>query len=155
MIRRGRPTSFVLWQVTLSTLAIVVFSFALRATPALADEEDDIQRQVDTQKAGVPDLEHLDTQHAARADIQRLRQWLGEAWDLRNKHDPDGAREVLDRCLSQAELIRQIIAASQAKTEVAAREAKLQKTKQSIEQSKQALRDTQAKKKSLEQVLGS
>jgi hypothetical protein len=152
MIRRGRPTSFVLFT---STLAVVVFSFALRATPALADEEDDLQRQVDTQKAGVPDLEHLDTQHAARADIQRLRQWLGEAWDLRNKHDPDGAREVLDRCLAQAELIRQIIAASQAKADLAAREAKLLKTKQTIEQTKQALVDAQAKKKSLEQVVGS
>lgn len=128
---------------------------AFRPTPAHADEEDDLQRQVDTQKSGVPDLEHLDTRHAATTEIQRLKEWLAEAWDLRNKHDPDGAREVLDRCLSQAELIRQIIAASHLKAEVAAREQKLQQTRQEIERQKQALTEAQAKKKSLEQVLGS
>lgn len=126
-----------------------------RPTAAHADEEDDLQRQVDTQKAGVPDLEHLDTRRAATTEIQRLKEWLAEAWDLRNKHDPDGAREVLDRCLSQAELIRQLIAASHLKAEVATRELKLQQTRQEIERQKQALIDAQAKKKSLEQVLGS
>jgi len=140
-----------------SVLALAVFLFQAVATPtvARADEEDDIQRQIDTQKAGVPDLEKLDTQKAAAADIQRLRDWLAQAWDLRNKHEPDEARVVLDRSLAQAELIRQIIAASQAKTELAAKEATLRKTRQDIEQKKKALLEAQAKKRAMEQVQGS
>lgn len=126
----------------------------LAAGPARADEEDDIQRQIDAQKAGVPDLEKLDTQRAAAADIQRLRDWLGQAWDLRNKHEPDEAREVLDRCLSQAELVRQIIAAAQAKAEVAAKETKLQRTRDDIERKKKAVQEAIGRKKALEQSLG-
>ena len=145
MIRRGRPTLFL---VTATWTALA----SLHALPARADEEDDIQRQIDTQKAGVPDLDHLDVRHGATAELQRLREWLDEAWALRNKHDTDAAREVLDRCLSQGELIRQVIAASQAKADVAAREARLQKTKQDIDRQKQALRESEAKKKSLEQA---
>ncbi len=122
----------------------------LSASAVRADEDDDIQRQIDTQKAGVPDLEHLDTRHAAAADIQRLRDWLALAWDLRNKHEPDSAREVLDRCSAQSELIRQIIAASHVKADVAAKEAKLKKTQEKIERTKKALQEAEAKKKALQ-----
>jgi hypothetical protein len=148
MKRRARPT-FVLFAAMFTMTALTV----LPALPARADEDDDIQRQIDTQKAGVPDLEHLDTRHAATADIQRLRDWLGLAWDLRNKHDPDEARVVLDRCLSQGELVRQIIAASQVKAEVAALEAKLKKTRETTERQKKALQEAIVKKKSLEQTV--
>ena len=122
---------------------------------ARADEEDDIQRQIDSQKATVPDLEHLDTHRAATADIQRLREWLGQAWDLRNKHEPDAAREVLDRCMSQSELIRQIISASQVKADVAAKEAKLKNTLEETERKKKALQEATVKKRAMEQAIGS
>ena len=139
----------------LVTLVMFVLQAALAPTVARADEEDDIQRQIESQKANVPDLEKLDTHRAATADIQRLRDWLALAWDLRNKHEPDEAREVLDRCLSQSELIRQIIAASQLKAEVAAKEAKLKTTRDDIERKKKALLEAQAKKRALEQAQGS
>ncbi|MBC8131497.1 MAG: hypothetical protein H7X95_00840 [Deltaproteobacteria bacterium] len=151
MIRRGRPTFLLFAAVVAGLICLQVTG----AAPVRADEEDDLQRQVDTQKAGVPDLEQLDKRRAATADIQRLKEWIALAWDLRNKHDPDGAREVLDRCLSQAELIRQIIAASLVKADVGAREAKLQQTRQQIEREKKELRDAQAKKKATEKVVGS
>jgi len=122
---------------------------------AHADEEDDIQRQIDAQKAGVPDLELLDRSHAAASEIQRLRDWLGQAWDLRNKHEPDEAREVLERCMAEAELIRQIITASQLKAQVADREAKLDRTKSETEKKKKALQEAQIKKRSLESAVGS
>lgn len=139
----------------LVTLAMFVFQAAVAPTPARADEEDDIQRQIESQKANVPDLEKLDTQRAAAADIQRLRDWLALAWDLRNKHEPDEAREVLDRCLSQSELIRQIISASQLKSEVTAKEAQLKTTREDIERKKKALLEAQAKKRAMEQAQGS
>jgi hypothetical protein len=138
--------------------AIVALGIALVAATgsrsALADEDDDIQRQIEVQKAGVPDLEHLDRTHAATAELQRLRDWLGVAWDLRNKHEPDEARAVLERCMSQAELVRQLIAAAQAKAQVAERETKLDRTKAETEKKKRALQEAQIKKKSLEVSVG-
>ena len=122
---------------------------------AHADEEDDIQRQIEAQKAGVPDLELLDRSHAASSEIQRLRDWLGQAWDLRNKHEPDEAREVLERCMAEAELVRQIITASQLKAQVAEREGKLDRTKAETDKKKKALQEAQIKKRSLESAVGS
>lgn len=167
MKRRETPTLAALGRVKptgrrgggaaalLVALAMFVLQAVLVPTVARADEEDDIQRQIESQKANVPDLEKLDTQRAAAAEIQRLRDWLALAWDLRNKHEPDEAREVLDRCLSQSELIRQIIAASHLKAEVAAQEAKLKTTREDIERKKKALLEAQAKKRALEQAQGS
>jgi hypothetical protein len=149
MKRRTSPTL-----ITTAAFFIGAVLTLLSTSPARADEDDDIQRQIDTQKAGLPDLEHLDAAHAATADIQRLRDWLGLAWDLRNKHEPDEAREILDRCLQQAELVRQIIIASQVKADVATREAKLQRTREEIERKKKALLEATAKKRALQQALG-
>ena len=132
------------------TVALALVAIWAPQSQARADEEDDIQRQIDTQKAGVPDLEHLDRTHAADPEIQRLRDWLGAAWDLRNKHETDEARAVLERCMSQAELVRQVIAAAQLKAQVAERETKLERTKAEIDKKKRALQETQVKKKSLE-----
>ena len=140
------------------TYALAAACFALlavcAASRARADEDDDIQRQIDSQKAGVQDLEHLDVRRAAAGDIQRLRDWLGQAWDLRNKHEPDDARAMLDRCLAQAELVRQIIATSQTKAELAEKEAKLQRTREQTDRKKKALQEAQIKKKALESSVG-
>jgi hypothetical protein len=148
MTRRIRPTFFVI------SLLITVVGTIAPVNRARADEEDDIQRQIETQKSGVSDLEHLDARHSAAPDLQRLRDWLAEAWDLRNKHEPDEAREVLDRCGAQADLIRQIISAAQAKSDVASKEAQLQKTRDTLNEKKKALLDAQAKKKALEPTAG-
>lgn len=142
-LRFDIPTRIVLGlALALATLA--------PASAAWADEEDDIQRQIDAQKAGVPDLEHLDRSHAADSEIQRLRDWLGAAWDLRNKHETDEARNVLERCMAQAELVRQVISAAQLKAQVAERESKLDHTKAEIDKKKKALQETQIKKRSME-----
>src|SRR3954467_13131778 len=109
MERRRLPTLILL--TTIGVGAII----ALPTTPAWADEDDDLQREIDTQKSGLPDLEHLDTRHAASVELQHLHDWLSLPWDLRNKPEPDGARRVRDRCLAQAELVRQVIASSQMK----------------------------------------
>jgi len=140
-------------RVVAAALGLLLATGAMRSR-AWADEEDDIQRQIDVQKAGVADLEHLDRQHAATSEIQRLHDWLGQAWDLRNKHEPDDAREVLERCMAQAELVRQVITAAQLKTQVADREAKLNSTKAETEKKKKALLDAQVKKRALESGSG-
>ncbi|MES1165273.1 MAG: hypothetical protein ABUR63_05935 [Verrucomicrobiota bacterium] len=150
-MKRRTPPTFALAVALIAGSALAV----LPTSAARADEEDDIQRQIDTQKAGVPDLEHLDVNHAAAVDIQRLRDWLALAWDLRNKHESDAAREVLDRCLSQSELIRQVIATSVVKSDLAAKEVRLKQTRADIEQKKKALQEAVVRKKALEQAVGS
>lgn len=142
-----RPMTLI--RVAAAALALLLVTGAARSR-AWADEEDDIQRQIDVQKSGVADLEHLDRQHAAASEIQRLRDWLGQAWDLRNKHEPDDAREVLERCVAQAELVRQVITAAQLKTQVAEREAKLASTKSETEKKKKALLDAQVRKRAMD-----
>jgi len=134
---------------------LVVLGTLTFARPAHADEDDDIQRQVETQKSTATDLEHLDVRRAATSELQRLRDWLNLAWDLRNKHEADDAKEVLDRCLAQAELIRQVIVSAQAKAEVTEKETRLQKTRERIAQQKKALQNAQVEKRALEPTVGS
>jgi hypothetical protein len=117
---------------------------------ARAGEEDDLQRQIETQRAGVTDLERLDELHAAGDEVTLLKAWLDEAWDLRSKHEYDQVREVLDRALAQAELIRQKIVVSKLRAQADKREAALQETRRKIDQSRKALADTTIKKKALE-----
>jgi hypothetical protein len=117
---------------------------------AYAGEEDDLQRQIETQKAGVSDLERLDELHAAGDEITLLKEWLEEAWNLRAKHEYDQVREVLDRSLAQAELIRQKINVSKLRAQVEKREAALKGVRQKIDADRKALRDVTQKRKALE-----
>src|ERR1700759_5692801 len=118
--------------------------------PARAGEEDDLQRQIESQRADVTDLERLDELHTAGDEVALLKAWLDEAWALRAKHEYDQVREVLDRALAQAELIRQKISASKLRAQSDKREAALQETRQKIERARKALADTTIKKKALE-----
>src|SRR3569623_1120595 len=147
--RRSLISSSTSLRVAAAALGLLLITDAARSN-AWADEEDDIQRQIDVQKSGVADLEHLDRQHAATSEIQRLRDWLGQAWDLRNKHEPDDAREVLERCVAQAELVRQVITTAQLKAQVSDREATLASTKAETEKKKKALLAAQVKKRALD-----
>jgi len=139
------------WTRTLALAAAFgVAGGALAARTAHAGEEDDLQRQIETQRAGVPDLERLDELHAAGDEIVLLKSWLDEAWSLRAKHEYDDVRAVLDRALAQAELIRQKIAASKLRAQADKREAALQETRHKIDVARKALADTTIKKKALE-----
>jgi hypothetical protein len=134
-----------------STLATLAFCATLATTHAArAGEEDDLQRQIETQRAGVSDLERLDELHAAGDEIVLLKAWLDEAWALRAKHEYDQVREVLDRALAQAELIRQKTATSKLRAQADKREAALQETRRKTEAARKALADTTLKKKALE-----
>ena len=135
------------WICALS-LAVTLTAFTTQT--ARAGEEDDLQRQIETQRAGVSDIERLDELHAAGDEITLLKAWLDEAWALRAKHEYDQVREVLDRALAQAELIRQKINVSKLRAVSDKREAALTETRRKIDQARKALADTTIKKKSLE-----
>jgi len=129
---------------------VAVLLALLVSRPSLAGEEDDLQRQIETQRAGLNDLERLDDLHATTDELTLLKTWLDEAWSLRSKHEYDLVREVLDRCLGQAELIRQKIAAAKLRAQLQKRETSLREVRAKITAARKALQETTVKKKALE-----
>lgn len=137
----------------LTAFGVVAVAFAvLGANPraAQAGEEDDLQREIDTQRVSVADLERLDELKSTGDEIAQLRSWLDEAWSLRSKHEYDQVREVLERTRKQADLIRAKITASKLRAQATAREAALNDLRAKIARTKKALSDTMKKKKALE-----
>jgi hypothetical protein len=132
-------------------LVFVLGSVSLAPRTAAAGEEDDLQRQIETQRAGVNDLDRLDDLRATTDEITMLRTWLDEAWNLRSKHEYDQVREVLDRCIAQAELVRQKISAAKLRSQVQKREATVNELRAKVTATKKALQETQVKKKALEE----
>jgi hypothetical protein len=134
----------------------VIFTFVFAgflAAPrtAMAGEEDDLQRQIETQRSGANDLDRLDDLRATTDEITLLRTWLDEAWSLRSKHEYDQVREVLDRCIAQAELVRQKISAAKLRAQMQKREATVNDLRAKITSTKKALQDAQIKKRALEE----
>ena len=130
---------------------VVVALWAALGGRAQAGEEDDLQRQIDTQRASAADLERLDELKAVGDEITLLRSWLDEAWNLRAKHEYDQVREVLDRCIAQAELVRQKISAAKLRAQMQKREATVNELRAKIASTKKALQETQVKKRALEE----
>jgi hypothetical protein len=143
------PRMWIRRRVCALSLAVALGS-TMAAGSARAGEEDDLQRQIETQRGGVSDIERLDELHTAGDEITLLKAWLDEAWALRAKHEYDQVREVLDRALAQAELIRQKINVSKLRAQVDKREAQLQDTRRKTDQARKALADTTLKKRALE-----
>lgn len=133
-------------------LAIGVGLTAVLGGVAQAGEEDDLQRQIDTQKSSVADLERLDDLKAVTDEIGRLRSWLDEAWGLRAKHEYDEVRTVLDRALKQEDLIRAEITVSKLRAQELKREASLKEIKEKIARTRKTLQETSEKKKTLEKA---
>jgi hypothetical protein len=141
-------TSSTLRWARIVSLAAAIASLA--ASPVRAGEEDDLQRQIETQRTGAADLERLDELKATSDEITLLRSWLDEAWALRSKHEYDQVREVLDRALKQADLIRATITVSKLRAQAQKRETVLADLRTKIARTRKALQDTVAKKKVLE-----
>jgi hypothetical protein len=133
-------------------LAIGVGLTAALGGAAQAGEEDDLQRQIDTQKSSVADLERLDELKAVTDEIGRLKSWLDEAWGLRAKHEYDEVRTVLDRALKEEDLIRNEITVSKLRAQELKREASLKEIKEKIARTRKTLQETSEKKKTLEKA---
>lgn len=131
-------------------LAAAGLAVLLMTATVHAGEEDDLQRQIDTQRSGLSDLDRLDDLRAATDEITLLKTWLDDAWNLRSKHEYDEVREVLDRCIAQAELIRQKINAARLRAQVQKREAALDEVRDKIRKTKKSLEEMTIKKKTLE-----
>lgn len=131
---------------------VVVALWAALGGRAQAGEEDDLQRQIDTQRASAADLERLDELKAVGDEITLLRSWLDEAWNLRAKHEYDQCREVLDRAIKQEDLIRAKITVSKLRNQEQKHEATLKDLRDRIGRTRKALQDTVDKKKALERT---
>ena len=134
---------------------VLAIGFGLTAAlggAARAGEEDDLQRQIDTQKSSVADLERLDDLKAVTDEIARLKSWLDEAWGLRAKHEYDQVRTVLDRALKQEDLIRAQITVSKLRAQELKRETALKEIKEKIAHTRKTLQETSEKKKTLEKA---
>jgi len=130
--------------------SVVIGLLATLGGRAHAGEEDDLQLQIDTQRASANDLERLDELKAVGDEITVLRSWLDEAWNLRAKHEYEEVRLVLDRALKQEDLIRAKITVSKLYAQEQKHEAALKDLRDKIARTRKAMQDTVDKKKALE-----
>ena len=129
----------------------VMALLVLVSAQALAGQEaEDLKRQIESQRAAVSDLERLDDHHMVTDEITLLKSWLDEAWQQYSKEEWKRVREVVDRCIAQAELIRDRITAGKMTAYANDREAAVRSTREKIERTRKALLDAQSTKKALE-----
>lgn len=120
------------------------------APPAHAGEADDLQNMIDRSRRVTEDLRRMDTEHQVSDEIALLSTWLDEAWRLRGEQKFDETRPVIERCDSQADMIREKITAAKAEAEAQAKEAAVRRSRANVDKTKQALHDAQMQKARLE-----
>jgi hypothetical protein len=135
---------------TLSTIGGLALVVAMGGRAYANQEAEDLKRQIESQRAAVSDLERLDERRAVTDEITLLRTWLDEAWSEYSKEEYKRVREVVDRCLAQAELIRQKTIASKLSAYANDREAALGRARDKLARTKQALLESQSTKKAME-----
>jgi hypothetical protein len=113
-------------------------------------EAEDLRREIDAQRAAIVDLERLDVDRAVPDEIANLKTWLDEATGQLGKEEMNRVREVLDRCIAQAELIRQKINAAKLTAQMRDRDAALKRLREKIDRTKQQLQQTTVTKKAME-----
>ena len=126
----------------------LLFGFEGRALASR--EAEDLKRQIESQRAAVSDLERLDERHLVTDEITLLRSWLDEAWNEYSKEEWKRVREVVDRCIAQAELIRNKITAAKMTAYASDREAAVRAMHEKVERTKRQLIEAQATKKAME-----
>ena len=113
-------------------------------------EASDLRRQIDSARAAVADLERLDETHRTQGETTLLRAWLDEA-DAQHSHEQwDKVRLTLDRCVAQAEFIRQKTVAYRLGAQADDRERAARASKDKLERTKKDLVDATTNKKALE-----
>jgi hypothetical protein len=113
-------------------------------------EASDLRRQIDSARAAVADLERLDETHRTQAETTLLRAWLDEA-DAEHAHEQwDKVRLTLDRCVAQAELVRQKTIAYRIGAQADDRERAARASRDKLERTKKELADPMTTKKALE-----
>jgi hypothetical protein len=141
-------------RTAVGTLVLVgLGAIAVDVTPrANAGEADDLQAMIDRARRNVSDLQRIDEQRVSAEEAAILSTWLDEAWRLRSEKQFDTVRVVLDRCDSQADMIREQITAGQLSAQALAEETALEASKKHIDELKEAIVAAKQKKSTLEAV---
>jgi hypothetical protein len=130
------------WWVTL--VVLIGSAGAARADKA------DLQRDIDGQSAAARDLGALDKRGAAADDRRTLAAWLDEAGQRLQAGNLELVRHILDRCVAQAELVRQVIGAGKLEDEVADRRKALTVSEQRLEDTRKKIAAAKARRAELE-----
>lgn len=125
-------------------LLFSMVALACSAGVVLADSKD-IEREIKAQQSAAKDLEALDANKVVADEISLLRTWLDEAFNKQGR-----AREVLDRCLAQADLIRLKIAVAKVMAEADSKERAVMEAKARVKATQKALEEATVKKKAME-----
>jgi hypothetical protein len=110
----------------------------------------DLQREIKAQQSAASDLAALDTGKVVQDEIALLKSWLDEAWNRQAKDQSSRARESLERCLAQSDLIRQKLTTAKAMADAASREKAAKDARDKLQRTKKALEDAIVKKKAME-----
>jgi hypothetical protein len=130
-------------------LLLSLAALALAATTARAGSAD-LKREIQAQQSAANDLAALDPGHMVADEIALLKTWLDEAWDRQTKDQGARAREALDRCLAQGDLIRQKITTGKMLAQAAEHEKAAADAKDKLAATKKALDEANVKKKAME-----
>jgi hypothetical protein len=110
----------------------------------------DLEREIKAQQSAANDLANLDSGRLVQDEITLLRTWLDESATRLSKDQGARAREALDRCVAQADLIRVKLATAKLKADAAAREQAARDTREKVKKTQKALEDAIVKKKAME-----
>ena len=112
--------------VTGPAVALALFLGLASSPSAWAGEADDLQDFIDL-------LRRIDDHKVAVEEVAILSTWLDEAWRLRAEKQFDTVRRVLDRCQSQADMIREQITAGQLALQARQEEAGLDAARKHVD----------------------
>lgn len=129
-------------------VTILVLVVALGGV-AYADKAD-LEREIGAQRAAARDLKALDAGHVAGDEVAELEAWLDDAAGRLQAGRVNLVRETLNRCLAQAEMIRQKIEAGKMHARVVERQRDVTATRKRIEELKKAIAAARARKAELE-----
>ena len=138
------------WKTIVSVLCLAGLSLLASVAQAGKAEASDLKRQIDSQRAAVSDLERLDEARKLTGETTLLRSWLDEADAQHAKEKWDEVRQVLDRCIAQAELVRQKTLAVRLMQKAEERERAAQASRDKLEATRRSLAYAQSSKKALE-----
>ena len=131
-------------------LPLLVLTTTLLAPLAARAQSGDLAQQIEAQRTGAADLERLDVHRAAAGEVALLRTWLDEAQAKLGSDDFDRVRELLQRCLSQSELIRQKTVSADLEAKARDRQAKVKDLREKISRTRKELEDARVRRKALE-----
>jgi hypothetical protein len=134
----------------LSLVIAALIGGASASAWAGAREASDLQREIATQRSAAADLDRLDEQRSVTDESTLLRTWLDEAAAQLAKEEFDKVREVIARCIAQAELIRQKTSAAKLTAQMREREAALKRSREKLDKTRRDLEQARVDKRALE-----